>query len=117
MGNAHLEYLDKHKSKLHTVTIIDGKSNAKSMRTEIARDGVVWASGDSSDANESIVRAIEDAHKKGGPPERAETNVKINALSAENDAMAKKIAELEAAAKAKATEAMTAKPNPKTANN
>lgn len=117
MGNAHLEFIDKHKSQIKTLGYTDGKTGDKAMVTEISRDGYVWATGRASDANESIALAMKDAYKKGGPPERAETNVKINALAAENEAMAKKIAELEAAAKAKAAEAMVAKPNPKTANN
>lgn len=117
MGNANLEFVDKHKSKIHTITCVDGKTNEKTMLTEISRDGVVWATGRSSDTNESITLAMKDAYKKGGPPERAETNEKITALASENAAMAKKIADLEAAAKAKAAEATTAKPNPKTANN
>lgn len=102
--NQNLAFLEKHKSEVKVQAVIDGATNKPSIRASIRKkdDKTVWATGVGMTDNDAIAAAMADAEAKGGPPERAETNEKINALAAENAAQAKLIAELTAKAQAAA---------------
>lgn len=104
MGNENLGFIEQHKSEIKVLYITDGKTNAKKTVAHVRRKGETapWATGEGVADNDAIEAALLDARAKGGPPERAETNQKINALAAENEAMAKKIEELTKAAQAAA---------------
>lgn len=113
MANENLAFVAQHKSEIKVLYITDGKTNAKKTVAHIRRKGEMtpWAIGEGVTDNDAIEAALLDARAKGGPPERAETNEKISALSAENAALAKKIEELtkKAEAAAKTAESVSAK--------
>lgn len=102
--NQNLAFLEKHKSEVKVQNVVDAKSNAQCIRASIRKkdDKIVWATGTGPTDNDAIAAAMADAEAKGGPPERAETNEKINSLSAENAALVKQLFELTAKAQAAA---------------